>query len=243
MANRSQHPWQIMEPQARFDLNAAIENWRQELTTQPGLTPDIRRELETHLRDSIAGFLQHGLNEDESFWLARRRVGQPHQLVNEFAKANPAVVWRERVFWMALACLAICCWTSLVSCIPLHNWSNGLIGLLSAFAWVLLLYVPLVLLAIPLAKGQFCGRYHLVTAFFKSRGRFVLGAGVLLLATHGYQLLADYRFRIQTDHGRLPHTLDGMWVNEFSYICWPVLLIALVAWLLPPQKQKSLKPA
>ena len=29
MADRSQHPVQIMENQTRFDLNAAIENWRQ----------------------------------------------------------------------------------------------------------------------------------------------------------------------------------------------------------------------
>ena len=97
-----------MENQTRFDLNAAIESWRQELAAQPNLTSDDRRELETHLRDAITGFQQRGLNEEESFWLARRRVGQPQQLSDEFAKADPAKVWRERVFWMWLAvCLLI----------------------------------------------------------------------------------------------------------------------------------------
>jgi hypothetical protein len=62
-----------MENQTRFDLNAAIENWRQELAAQSGLTPDDRRELETHLRDAIAGFQQRGLNDEESFWLACAR--------------------------------------------------------------------------------------------------------------------------------------------------------------------------
>ena len=91
-----------MENQTRFDLNAAVENWRNELAAQANLTSDDRRELETHLRDAIAGFQQRGLNDEESFWLACRRVGQPQQLVEEFVKTNPAKVWRERVFWMAI---------------------------------------------------------------------------------------------------------------------------------------------
>jgi len=56
-----------MENQTRFDLNAAVENWRNELAAQPNLAPDDRRELETHLRDAIAGFQQRGLNDEESF--------------------------------------------------------------------------------------------------------------------------------------------------------------------------------
>ncbi len=91
-----------MENQTRFDLNAALESWRQELAAQPNLASDDRRELETHLGDAIAGFQQRGLNDEESFWLARRRVGQPRQLGEEFVKADPAKAWGERIFWMAL---------------------------------------------------------------------------------------------------------------------------------------------
>jgi len=106
MAGRSQHVEQIMENQTRFDLNAAVENWQQEFAAQPNLASDDRRELETHLRDAITGFQQRGLNDEESFWLACRRVGQPQQLGEEFEKAEPAKVWRERVFWMAAGTLA-----------------------------------------------------------------------------------------------------------------------------------------
>lgn len=95
------HPQQNMEDQTRFDLNAAINNWRNELATQPNLASDNLRELETHLCDAITRFQQCGLNDEESFWLARRRVGQPQQLCKEFVKVNPNEVWRERVFWMA----------------------------------------------------------------------------------------------------------------------------------------------
>jgi hypothetical protein len=65
-----------MENQTRFDLNAAVENWRNELAAQPNLASDDRRELETHLRDAIAGFQQRGLNDKESFQLAREKIGQ-----------------------------------------------------------------------------------------------------------------------------------------------------------------------
>jgi hypothetical protein len=75
-----------MENQTRFDLNAAVENWRNELAAQPNLAAEDRRELETHLRDAIAGFQQRGLNDEESFWLPRRRVGQLQQLGEEFVK-------------------------------------------------------------------------------------------------------------------------------------------------------------
>jgi hypothetical protein len=91
-----------MKNETRYDLNAAIENWRQELAAQAALTAEDRRELETHLRDAIAGFQQRGLSDDESFWLARRRVGRPQQLGEEFVKANLAAIWRERIMWIAV---------------------------------------------------------------------------------------------------------------------------------------------
>jgi hypothetical protein len=91
-----------MENQTRYDLSAAIESWRQELAAQANLAVEVRRELETHLRDAITGFQQRGLNDEESFWLARRRVGQPQKLGEEFAKADPTKIWRERVFWTVL---------------------------------------------------------------------------------------------------------------------------------------------
>ncbi len=104
-----------MENQTRFDLNAAIEKWRQELAAQPNLAADDRRELETHLRDAIAGFQQRGLNDEESFWLARRRVGKPPRLGEEFVKADPAKVWRERIFWMAFCSFSLPLWRSINS--------------------------------------------------------------------------------------------------------------------------------
>ena len=92
-----------MATQSRFDLNTALETWRNELTAQPQLTPNDRRELERHLTDSIAELRGRGLVDEESFWLARRRIGRPQQLAEEFKKVNPGSVWPERAFWMAVA--------------------------------------------------------------------------------------------------------------------------------------------
>jgi len=241
MADCSQHPGQIMETQTRYDLNFAIENWRAELAAQPGLTAEVRRELETHLRDAITGFQQRGLNDEESFWLACKRVGQPPLLGQEFVKADKSAVWRERVFWMVLACLAFSIWTNLVSCIQLHHWLDNYLGLVSAYSYVLLIYLPPIGVAILLAKGQLNQRYSALAAIFRSRWLLVTSVIVFIVATHGFQAAMEYRFLIQTDHGRLPHTLDGFWVNVFSSVSWPLMLVFLAAWLMPTQTRMTPK--
>jgi len=96
-----------METQTRYDLNAAIEHWRAELAAQAGLTMDVRRELETHLCDAITGFQQRGLNDEESFWLACKRVGQPPQLAAQFQECDPGKVWFQRMAWMLMGALGI----------------------------------------------------------------------------------------------------------------------------------------
>ena len=105
MAGRPQRIEQVMESTTRFDLDAAIRNWRVELAGQPGMSWDAARELETHLRESVAELTGRGLNAEESFWLARRRIGPPRQLGEEFGKAAPELVWRDRALWIAITML------------------------------------------------------------------------------------------------------------------------------------------
>jgi len=239
-----------MENQTRFDLNAAIENWRQELAAQPNLASDDRRELETHLRDAIAGFQQRGLNDEESFWLARRRAGQPQQLGEEFVKAKPAKVWRERVFWMVLAGLVVNLWTNLVTCIPLHSWTSGFWGLLSAYAYLLLIYLPIVGSAIFLAKGQLNNHYDTLAAIGHSRWRFATIGIVSIVVTHGSQTLIEFINLNQRQilFPGMPHVISSQFlyrfcVNEFSYFGWPLMLVMLATWLMPMQYPKTPKRA
>jgi hypothetical protein len=78
--------------------------------------------LETHLRDTVTELQRRGLNDQESFWLARKRIGQPKELREEFVKTNPERVWRERVFWMTLSLVGsyvFTVWEMLIA-----SWSN-----------------------------------------------------------------------------------------------------------------------
>ena len=212
-----------METQTRFDLNAAIENWRQELAAQPDLTPDVRRELETHLRDTVAELQRRGLNDEESFWLARRRVGQPKQLAEEFVKANPAMVWRERVFWMAI---------SLVGSYVFMTWKDLLASWLKQSSWIECFYLlPLFVLivsVIMIRRGRIVDPNYLEKV---SSGKLAGGLFAILSAT---VLTAYFRGR------NLPSGGDGfgsfltigynigMVMSWMGNAVWPAVMVLIL---------------
>jgi hypothetical protein len=243
MAGRSQLPVQIMENQTRYDLNAAVENWRNELAAQPNLASDDRRELETHLRDAIAGFQQRGLNDEESFWLARRRVGQPPQLGEEFIKANPTSVGRERIFWMMIALLIIDFWgdTSGLVADVLRTLFPNLIWLrdvpYSDAVELLLFSLPLLALIIFLAHGRIPRIISRPILFLKSRIYFGFTATAICL------ILEICSISVTWHDARLHHAEQGLLVSMSLTAILPLTTIALATWLMPPQNQKTPKRA
>jgi len=253
MADRSQHVKQIMENQTRYNLNAAIESWRQELAAQANLTAEVRRELETHLRDTITGFQQRGLNDEESFWLARRRVGQPQQLGEEFVKADPAKVWRERAFWIVLMLSIVKLWFTtsdyLLRQINSAIWSHHLAA---PFEWLyefniplfdfyltLLNYFPILCLLFFLAQGRMDWVGRLFQFIFRSRLQFVLTALALVLV---FDFYSDYSTVGVMAWPR------ALWFFQycsnflFNQICL-LSFIFLIAWLMPTQNRKTPKRA
>ena len=260
MAGRSQLPVQIMENQTRFDLNAAVENWRNELAAQPNLASDDRRELETHLRDAIAGFQQRGLNDEESFWLARKRVGQPQKLADEFVKENPAKIWRERIFWMAILILAIQLWTQtasffwflfrnrffdslsdllsppvVVDLFPLLS-SESVLTLLPLFSFALTVGFFAFLLRKRL--NQFFGKIQFI---FKSRLRFLFAFFTIF---SGYFLLL-VNFALESRLSELLYATptEILYSLAFEYALFPTMLAGLIIWLMPTQNRKTPKRA
>ena len=250
MAGRSQHPVQIMENQTRFDLNAAIESWRQELAGQPNLASDDRRELETHLRDAIAGFQQRGLNDEESFWLARRRVGQPQQLGEEFVKADPAKAWRERIFWMALGIIVFWELTQIL------HFAAG-IALYYLFPSLHELYIKcgfwptdavVLIIGIALARGWFAQPIKLMW-FLKNRFHLVSLVAILAL------LLALTQTEFSREsfllNGHHPSVVTWAWtpwlenVRYFllAYLAHIVAPLIFLVLLFPAQNQKAPKRA
>jgi hypothetical protein len=253
MADRSQHPGQIMETQTCYDLNGAIENWRDQLAAQPNLTAEVRRELETHLRDAIAGFQQRGLNDEESFWLACKRVGQPPQLGEEFVKVDPAAIWRERVFWMAFAFVLIDIWKTFTDdlfafitnlfnkhySIPIVH-SMAIPLSYSCFTILSVLFV--VWFSFYLAKGRTL-QWRFYSGFiFQSRLRFLFVFLTLLFASYVFEAFNFWPNLQQASVSRAGIIQVILW-NTCFHISLPLSLLTVCVWLIPTHSQKTPKHA
>ena len=91
-----------MENPTSFDLNRAIQQWRENLGQSPAFRSENLNELETHLCDSIATLRTRGLSAEEAFTIATRRIGKGGSLETEFGKVNQRAVWLDRVLWMLI---------------------------------------------------------------------------------------------------------------------------------------------
>jgi len=271
MADRSQHPGKIMETQTRFDLTAAIENWRQELAAQPDLTPEVRRELETHLRDTVAELQQRGLNKEESFWLARRRVGQPKQLCEEFAKADPTKIWRERMLWSLVGAFGVQLWLEtstfvwefsiqaimvmpstierllpdwVLFYLPLPTLGGGFYRTFhNPLVSMFFSLVPMILTVILLSRGRMTRIASATRFLFESRRRFLFVSAALFSF---YLLYLCFRLiRYSTMAATVPGNppLTEMVQRFIAGLVLPITLLGLIAWLMPKGKSPNQRRA
>lgn len=88
-----------METTTSFDLNQAIQQWRDSLGQAPVFRSENLDELESHLRDSIAKLQASGLSAEESLLVAAGRLGRDNTLAVEFGKVNNQAVWFSRILW------------------------------------------------------------------------------------------------------------------------------------------------
>ncbi len=89
-----------------FDLNEEILKWRNSLAQSEPLGGSDVDELESHLREQIECLASLNLSEEESLWIARRRLGSAGDLAGEFAKINKSAILKSRLFWMTAGALA-----------------------------------------------------------------------------------------------------------------------------------------
>ena len=73
-----------MESNPRFDLNAALAQWRETLAQT--LSAERIAELESHLREAMEAIRGGDLTEEERWLVALRRLGRGEELRAEFAK-------------------------------------------------------------------------------------------------------------------------------------------------------------
>ncbi|MEP1489282.1 MAG: hypothetical protein ABJK28_12715 [Algibacter sp.] len=77
-----------MENRTEFNLENNIKKWKSSLTKKNNLTKSNVIELESHLFDLIDDLESNGLNKEESFIIARKRIGKIDDICLEFDKVN-----------------------------------------------------------------------------------------------------------------------------------------------------------
>jgi hypothetical protein len=234
----------FMDTPASFDLNSAIQRWRENLGQSPALRGENLDELESHLRDSVVTLQTRGLSAKEAFAVAAARVGGGDVLGAEFAKVNARAVWLDRFLWMLIG-IQVWGWVvGLVSSLSSSALSFGLIGSGFNFAThgpalptVLFALVRVLAFAASLAlcwwlivrQGNTLGSY--VGRFLHRRRSLVLLVGVLSLISlvgsgvgFGPMILL-LKFVNPSTNGEL--ALSTQYANMFASLAQTVALIAI----------------
>jgi hypothetical protein len=96
-----------------FDLETSISEWCTHLQQQGLYDDDDLLELEDHVYSEVEHLCRIGLSEQEAFWVALHRMGDPNHLVREYGEVRVIPMWKHRLFWMAVGILAFSVFTYL----------------------------------------------------------------------------------------------------------------------------------
>ena len=69
-----------------FNLERSIADWRRQMLAAGIQTPVPLEELEIHLREDVERQMRSGLNAQQAFGIAARKIGQAPELKREFKK-------------------------------------------------------------------------------------------------------------------------------------------------------------
>src|SRR5574341_276227 len=78
-------------------LEEQIEQWRRYLRGRQAIHAVDIAELEDHLREQIAALTKAGLDPDEAFLVAVKRLGSLDALSREFAREHSERLWKQLV--------------------------------------------------------------------------------------------------------------------------------------------------
>jgi len=78
-------------------LDTQIEQWRNYLRRRQAIHAVDIDELEDHLREQVAGLIETGLEVEEAFLVAVRRMGNLDALSREFAREHSERLWKQLV--------------------------------------------------------------------------------------------------------------------------------------------------
>jgi hypothetical protein len=78
-------------------LEAQIDQWRNYLRRRQAIHPVDVAELEDHLREQVEGLIEAGLDAEEAFLVAVKRMGNLDALSREFAREHSERLWKQLV--------------------------------------------------------------------------------------------------------------------------------------------------
>src|SRR5215216_5486415 len=78
-------------------LEEQIDQWRSYLRRRQAIHSADIAELEDHLREQVAGLVDAGLDTDEAFLVAVKRMGDLDALSREFAREHSERLWKQLV--------------------------------------------------------------------------------------------------------------------------------------------------
>ena len=91
-----------MERNIEFNLQEQISNWVRHLNTEPSITESDSEELKSHLLDLIDELKEAGLDEEEAFWVASKRIGSSSEWEADYGEVNkPLIQMRRSLFILA----------------------------------------------------------------------------------------------------------------------------------------------
>ena len=85
---RSQEKWS-------FDIDRAMDTWRQFMSSNPAIRPADLEELEIHLRDEWESLISRGMEPEKAFDEARRDLGDFSELSTSFEEVHFEKVFRK----------------------------------------------------------------------------------------------------------------------------------------------------
>jgi hypothetical protein len=124
-----------------FDLEQAIVDWRRQMLAAGIQTPVPLEELENHLREEVERQMRSGLDAQQAFEAATRKIGPARALRSEFEKNNTPIGARfvelSGIAWGVIAGLFSLWFLLVLFTVHEVNWAARLLGLL-AFALTVL---------------------------------------------------------------------------------------------------------
>jgi len=95
-----------MESNVEFNLQDQINLWVRNLKSEPSITESDAEELRCHLLDLIDELMETGLDEEEAFWVASKRMGSSFEWAADYSEGNKPVIQLRRSLFILAGVLA-----------------------------------------------------------------------------------------------------------------------------------------